>query len=97
MGVPQWGGGGGGGRFGVFPLLFLFLFCDDVGTLQGHVSQSWKQKRGEGMAGGKFHSVPDVIRREQGKGGCRSTGGKGDAALRGFALLEAPSQSWASS
>lgn len=45
-------------------LVFLFLFCDDVGTLQGHVSQSWKQKKGEGMAGGKFDSVPDVIRQD---------------------------------
>lgn len=33
------------GRFGIFSLLFLFLFCDDVGTLQGHVSQSWEEKR----------------------------------------------------
>lgn len=38
--------GVGRGRLGSFSLLFLFLFCDEVGTLQGLVSQSWEEKSG---------------------------------------------------
>lgn len=54
------------------------------------------------MAGGKFDSVPDVIGQNQGKGDCRSTGGKRDPRLKGSRIVipflpSAPSQGWASS
>lgn len=44
-----------GGRFGIFSLLFLFLFCDDVGDSPGTcVTELYGEGGGEGREVGNL-------------------------------------------